>query len=101
MSATWPVAVPCADDRSYVTGSIRGWGQSHVTYFPGGCSLEERKLTWQSPSITVEFSVQYNLIITSVIYIFILGEHLTSQSRQNCTVAGRLQKFEKWVSFVQ
>ena len=37
--------------------------------------LEERKLTSQSPSITVEFSVQYNLKITSVIYLFIYFRH--------------------------
>ena len=37
-------------------------------YVTGGYQLEERKLTSQSPSITVEFSVQYNLKIISVIY---------------------------------
>ena len=65
-------AVPRAGDRSYVTGSIRGWSRSHLTYITGGCSLEERKLTSQSPSITVEFSVQYNLKIASVIYYYYL-----------------------------
>ena len=34
---------------------------------PGSCSLEVRKLTSQSPSVTVEFSVQHNVKITSVI----------------------------------
>ena len=58
------LAVPRAGDRSYVTGSIHGWSRSHLTYITGGCLLEERKLTLQSPSITVEFSVQYNLKIT-------------------------------------
>ena len=38
---------------------------------PGGCWLEERKLTSQPPSITAEFSVQYNLKITLVIYIYV------------------------------
>ena len=33
----------------------------------GGCWLEVRKLTLQSPSITVEFSVRYNLKIASLI----------------------------------
>ena len=32
-----------------------------MTYVTDGFGLEERKLTSQSPSITVEFSVQYNL----------------------------------------
>ena len=53
------LAVPRAGDRSYVTGSIRGWSRSQLTYLTGGCWLEERKLTSQSPSVTVEFSVQY------------------------------------------
>ena len=66
------LAVPREGDRSYVTGSIRGWSRSHLTYIPGGCSLEERNLTWQSPSITVEFSVQYNLKTTPVIIIIII-----------------------------
>ena len=66
------LAVPRAGDRSYVTGSIRGWSQSRLTYLTGGCWLEECKLTSQSPSITVELSVQYNLKIT-LIYLFHLG----------------------------
>ena len=75
MSATFfcqrhGLAVPRAGDRSYVTGSVRGWSRSHLTYITGGCRLEERKLTSQSPSITVEFSVQYNLKIT-LSYLFI------------------------------
>ena len=70
-SQQYGLAVPRAGDRSYVTGSIRGWSRSQLTYLMGGCSLKERKLTSQSPSITVEFSVQYNLKITSVIHIFI------------------------------
>ena len=37
-----------------------------MAYVPGGCSLKECKLTLQSPSITVEVLVQYNLIITLV-----------------------------------
>ena len=28
---------PRAGDRSSVTGSIRGWSRSHLTYFMGGC----------------------------------------------------------------
>ena len=60
-------AAPRAGDRSYVTGSIHGWSRSHLAYVAGGCWLEERKLTSQSPSITVEFSVQYNLKKNSVI----------------------------------
>ena len=31
------LAVPGAGDRSYVTGSIRGWSRSHLTYLTGGC----------------------------------------------------------------
>ena len=31
------LAVTRAGDRSYVTGSIRGWSRSHWTYIPGGC----------------------------------------------------------------
>ena len=31
------LAVPRADDRSYVTGSIRGWSRSHLTYIKGDC----------------------------------------------------------------
>ena len=31
------LAVPPADDRSYVTGSIRGWSRSQLTYLAGGC----------------------------------------------------------------
>ena len=43
-----------------------------LQYVAGGCWLEKRKLTSQSPSITVRFSVQYNLKITSVIlFLFI------------------------------
>ena len=57
------LAVPRASDRFYVTGSIRGWNRSHLTYVT--CWLEERKLTSQSSSITVELSVQYILKITS------------------------------------
>ena len=77
MSATWPsqrhgLAVPRAGDRSYVTGSIHGWSRSYLAYMTGGYKLEERKLTSQSPSITVEFPVQYNLKITSVIIIYII-----------------------------
>ena len=33
--------------------------------------MEERKLTSQPPSITAEFSVQYNLKITSLIHLVI------------------------------
>ena len=62
------LAVPRAGERSYVTGSIRGWSRSHLTYVTDDCSLKERKLTSQSPSIVAKFSVQYNLKITSVIY---------------------------------
>ena len=54
-----------AGHRSHVTGSIRGWSQSHLTYKPGGCCFEERKLTLQSPSISVEFLAQYNLKLAS------------------------------------
>ena len=39
-------------------------------YITRSCWLEERKLTSQFPSTTVEFSVQYDLKITLVIYIF-------------------------------
>ena len=49
------LAVPRAGDRSYVMGSIRGLSRSHLTYVTGGCWLEERKLTLQSPSITILF----------------------------------------------
>ena len=35
---------------------------------PGGCRLEERKLALQSPSSTVEYSVQHNFNATSVNY---------------------------------
>ena len=67
---TWPsgtVAVPCAGCRSlYGMGSIHGWSRSHLTVMPGGCLLEECKLISQSISITVEFSVQYDLKITPV-----------------------------------
>ena len=31
------LAVPRAGDRSYVTGSIRGWSRSQLTYLTGGC----------------------------------------------------------------
>ena len=31
------LAVPRAGDRSYVTGLIRGWSRSHLTYVTGGC----------------------------------------------------------------
>ena len=31
------LAVPRAGDRSYVTGSIRGWSRSHLTYLMDGC----------------------------------------------------------------
>ena len=31
------LAVPRAGDRSYETGSIRGWSRSHLTYVTGGC----------------------------------------------------------------
>ena len=31
------LAVPRAGDRSYVTGSIRGWSRSQLTYLMGGC----------------------------------------------------------------
>ena len=51
------LAVPRTDDRFYMTGSIHGWRWSHLTYMPGDCWLEERKLTSQSSSITVEFSI--------------------------------------------
>ena len=40
-----------------------------MTYLPSGCCPEERKLTSQSPSISVKFSIQYRLIITFVIYL--------------------------------
>ena len=36
LSATWPSRTT-RSDRSYVTGLIRGWSQSHVTYLMGGC----------------------------------------------------------------
>ena len=71
------LAVLRAGDRSYVTILIRGWSRLRLTYITSGCRLEERKLTSQSPSITVEFSVQHDLKITSVIiiimYLYILG----------------------------
>ena len=41
-----------------------------IGYITGGCWLDKRKLTMQSPSITVEFSVQHDLKLTSVIYSF-------------------------------
>ena len=59
--------------RSYVTGSIHSWGRSRLTYVPGDCWLKERKLTWQRPSVTVGFSVQYDFKISSVIHLFILN----------------------------
>ena len=31
------LAVPRAGDRFFVTGSIRGWSRSHLTYLTGGC----------------------------------------------------------------
>ena len=71
-------AVPRAGCRTYRTGSIHGWRRSHLPCIPGGCQLKERKITSQSNSITVEFSVQcsletitvqYNLGITSVIAV--------------------------------
>ena len=31
------LAVPHAGDRFSVTGSIRGWSRSHLTYVTGGC----------------------------------------------------------------
>ena len=31
------LAVPRAGDRFCVTGSIRGWSRSHLTYVTGGC----------------------------------------------------------------
>ena len=43
----------------------------------------------QSPSITVEFSVQYNLKITSVIYLFILSQVMYRVSYQ-CALQTRL-----------
>ena len=49
-SAKW-LAVQRAGDRSYVTGSIRGWSRSHLTNIPGGCWLKERKLTSQCPQL--------------------------------------------------
>ena len=33
--------IPHTSCRSYVTGSIRGWSRSHLTYSPGGCCLED------------------------------------------------------------
>ena len=41
----------------------------------GVCSLQERGLTSQSPSITVKFLVQYDLKITSVIIITLVHYH--------------------------
>ena len=54
------LAVPRAGDRSYETGSIRGWSRSHSTYLTGGCWLEERKLTSQSPSISLLLKFPFN-----------------------------------------
>ena len=31
------LTVPRAGYRSYVTGSIRGWSRSNLTYIEGGC----------------------------------------------------------------
>ena len=66
---TWRVRFTAGADR------VENW-----TYIPGGCWLEERKLTSQSPSITVQFSFQLNLKITSVItdaiYIHLHHHHL-------------------------
>ena len=39
------LAVPRAGDKSYVTGFIPGWSRSRSTYVPGGCWLEQHKLT--------------------------------------------------------
>ena len=52
------LAVPRAGYGSYVTRLIHGWLQSHLMYLLGGCRFKERKLTSQSSSLTVEFSVQ-------------------------------------------
>ena len=59
--------------RSYETGSIHGWSRSHLIYIPGDCWVEERKLTSQSPPITVNIllgvtprSIQKNWIPTYV-----------------------------------
>ena len=49
------LAVLHAVYRSYVTGSIHGWSRLHLTRVPSGCRLEERKLSSQSLSITVDF----------------------------------------------
>ena len=63
------LAVPRAGDKSYVTGSIHGWSQSHLTYIlyrvAAKCELKERKLPSQSPSVIVNFSVHSNLKIRS------------------------------------
>ena len=55
------LAVPGAGCKSNVTGSIHGWIRSHLPYIPDGCWLKKLKLTSQSPSITVEFSIHSSL----------------------------------------
>ena len=48
--------VPRAGDRSILRdGFDSRLERSYLTYLPGDCLLEERKLTSQSPSINVEF----------------------------------------------
>ena len=64
------LAAPRTGDRSYMTGFVRSWSRSHLTYVSGGCRVAERKLTSQSPSITVKLSVQYNLKRASGIHSY-------------------------------
>ena len=70
------LAVSRAGDRSYVTGSIRGWSRSYFTYNWEAADKKD-KLISQSPSIAVEFSVQNNLKITTISYFFKQGWTLT------------------------
>ena len=75
--------------RFDVTGSIHGWSRSHLTFMPRGCWLERRELTLQCPSVTVQFSVQYNLKIdvqATDLHDFILFKWLfiTHKSLASC-----------------
>ena len=65
------LAVSRAEYRLDVTSSIHGWSRLHLPniYNWMTAGLAQCKLTSQCPSITVDFSVQYKLKMTSAICI--------------------------------
>ena len=54
------LTVPRAGERSYVTGSIRGWSRSHLTYITVAAGSKSASSLRSLPQLQLNF--QFNII---------------------------------------